>query len=62
MSKNNPAKRGKAQGKMFNDKEVKPVLYDGSHVGHGKYMAVQFVEGGSMAFDKDSKPIMWDSI
>ena len=62
MSKNNPAKRSKAQGKTFDGRDVKPVLYVGSHVGHGKYMAVQFVDGGVMALDKNNKPILWDSI
>ena len=61
MSKNNPSKRGKAQVKKYNGKVVKPVLYVGTHVGHGKYMAVQF-EDGTLAYDENKKPIMWDSI
>ena len=62
MSKNNPAKRGKAgKGKTFDNKPVKPVLYIGTHIGHGKYMAVQF-EDGKVAMDNNGKPIMWDSI
>jgi predicted lipoprotein with Yx(FWY)xxD motif len=61
MSKNNPAKRGKAKVKTYNDKPVKPVLYVGSHVGHGKYIAVQF-DDGKMAEDKNGKPLMWDAV
>lgn len=61
MSKNNPRNRGKGAKKTYNGKEVKPVLYIGTHVGHGKYMAVQF-EDGKMAMDKNNKPLVWDSI
>ena len=61
MSKNNPKNRTKGANKTFDGKPVKPVLYIGSHAGHGKYMAVQF-DDGRMAMDKDNKPIIWDSI
>lgn len=61
MSKNNPNKRGEAVKKFFNGKLVRPVLYIGTRVGHGKYMAVQY-EDGSMACDKSGKPVMWDTI
>lgn len=61
MSKNNPKNRGIAEQKMFSGKPVKPVLYIGSHIGHGKYIAVQF-EDGKMAEDSEGKPIMWDAI
>ncbi len=61
-TKNNPANRGKqAEGKQYNGKPVKPVLYMGSHVGHGKYMAAQF-EGGQLVTDTAGKPLMWDAI
>ncbi|SVE43380.1 uncharacterized protein METZ01_LOCUS496234, partial [marine metagenome] len=41
-SKNNPSRRNNQnQEKMFDGKKVKPVLYVGSHVGHGRYMATQ---------------------
>ncbi len=40
-TKNNPKNRAKnIEKKKFNGKEVEPVLYNGSHVGHGKYIAV----------------------
>lgn len=61
MSKNNPKNRGLAIVKKFNDKVVKPVLYVGTHVGHGKYMAVLY-EDGQMALDNSGKPVLWDSI
>lgn len=61
MSKNNPAKRGKAIVKTFDGKPVKPVLYVGTHVGHGKYIAVQF-EDGKMAYDKAGKPLLWEAV
>ncbi len=61
MSKNNPKNRGAAVLKKFNDRVVKPVRYIGTHVGHGKYMAVQY-EDGSMALDNSGKPLLWDSI
>ena len=61
-SKNNPQNRGEAsKGKTFDGKLVKPVLYVGSHVGHGKYIAAQF-EGGQLVMDKDGKPVLWDAI
>lgn len=61
MSKNNPASRGKAKDKFYGGKKVKPVLYVGTYIGHGKYMAVQY-EDGKMAEDNNGKPIMWDTI
>lgn len=60
-TKNNPANRGNVDIKTFEGKVVKPVLYIGTALGHGKYMAVQF-DDGSMADDGDNKPIMWDAI
>ena len=60
-TKNNPANRGKGTEKLYEGKVVKPVLYIGTHIGHGKYMAVQY-DGGKMALDKSGKPILWDSI
>lgn len=60
-TKNNPANRGKAAVKTFNNKVVKPIMYIGTHVGHGKYIAVQF-EDGNVATDDSGKPLMWDAI
>ncbi len=61
-SKNNPARRGGAdQHKTFDGKPVKPVLYVGSHVGHGRYMAAQD-ENGKMVKDPMGKPIPYSQI
>lgn len=61
-SKNNPANRAKdTKVKTFNGKVVKPVLYVGTHVGHGKYIAAQY-EDGHMPSDNNGKPLMWDAI
>ena len=62
VSKNNPSRRGRQdQDKLFDGKKVKPVLYVGSHVGHGRYMATQ-EENGKLVVDKDGKPIPYSQI
>jgi len=61
MSKNNPSNRIKNEKKVYNGKTVKPVLYVGTHVGHGKYIAVQY-EDGQVALDNHKKPLMWDAV
>lgn len=61
-SKNNPSHRGRQnQAKVFDGKKVKPVLYVGSHVGHGRYIATQ-EENGKLVFDKEGKPIPYSQI
>ena len=61
-SKNNPSRRNSQnQEKMFDGKKVKPVLYVGSHVGHGRYMATQ-EESGKLITDKEGKPIPYSQI
>jgi hypothetical protein len=61
-SKNNPSRRGRQnQAKVFDGKKVKPVLYVGSHVGHGRYIATQ-EENGKLVFDKEGKPIPYSQI
>lgn len=61
-SKNNPSRRvRKDQDKLFDGKKVKPVLYVGSHVGHGRYMATQ-EENGKLVMDKEGKPIPYSRI
>ena len=62
VSKNNPSRRGRQdQDKLFDGKKVKPVLYIGSHVGHGRYMATQ-EENGKLVMDKEGKPIPYSQI
>lgn len=61
-SKNNPGRRNRQdQEKVFDGKKVKPVLYVGFHVGHGRYMAAQ-EEDGKLVFDKKGKPIPYSQI
>ena len=61
-SKNNPSRRNRQQQeKMFDGKKVKPVLYVGSHVGHGRYMATQ-EEGGKLVTDKSGKPVPYSQV
>ena len=56
-SKNDPTARGPAhQAKSHDGKKVKPVLYVGTAVGHGRYIAAQD-EGGKMIMDRGGKPV-----
>lgn len=56
-SKNDPTARGPAQQtKTFEGKKVKPALYVGSAVGHGRYIAAQD-EGGKLIVDREGRPI-----
>jgi len=58
---NNTAARDKTPSfKTINGQMVKPVLYAGSGVGHGKYMAG--VLGNDMIRDANGKPIPYASI
>lgn len=58
-SKNDPTARGPAQqAKMFDGKKVKPVLYVGNAVGHGRYVAAQD-EGGKLIIDRDGRPLAY---
>ncbi len=58
MSKNDPNKRGEKVVATFEGKVVKPVLYVGTHVGHGSYMAIQY-DNGQMALDASGRPLEW---
>ena len=61
-SKNNPGRRNRQdKEKVFDGKKVKPVLYVGSYVGHGRYMAAQ-EEGGKLVSEKEGKPIPYSQI
>jgi hypothetical protein len=61
-SKKDPAARGGAgEGKTFDGKKVKPVLYVGTAVGHGRYIAVQD-EGGKLIMARDGKPVAYRDI
>lgn len=47
--------------KVINGKEVRPCLYVGTFVGHGKYMAATYIDE-SFVLDKDNKPIPYSQI
>ena len=56
-SKNDPSARGPAQqAKSFEGKKIKPVLYVGTAIGHGRYIAAQD-ESGKMILDRGGKPV-----
>ncbi len=61
-SRNHPARhRGRSSEKDYQGKKVKPVLYVGSFVGHGRYVAAQD-ESGKLVTDADGKPIPYRHI
>ena len=61
-SKNDPTARGRAsQDKFFDGKKVKPVLYVGTAVGHGRYIAAQD-EGGKLVIDQGGKPVAFRDV
>ncbi len=62
-TKNNPKNRVKAaEKKKFNGKEIEPVYYQGTHVGHGKYMAAKYAGTNQLAVGSDNKPLQWNEI
>jgi hypothetical protein len=61
-SKNDPNARGQAgEDKTFEGKKVKPVLYVGTAVGHGRYIAAQD-ESGKLIMGRDGQPIAFRDI
>ena len=61
-SKNDPTARGPAQqAKTYDGKKVKPVLYVGTTVGHGRFIAGQD-ESGKLIVDRAGKPLAYRSI
>lgn len=62
QSKNDPTARGPAQvDKTWQGKKVKPVLYVGTALGHGRYMAAQD-EGGKLVMDQTNKPVPYREV
>lgn len=56
-SKNDPSARGAATpAKMYDGKKIKPALYVGTAIGHGRYIAAQD-ESGKMILDRGGKPV-----
>lgn len=61
-SKNDPTARGPAQQlKTIEGKKIKPALYVGTAVGHGRYIAAQD-EGGKLVLDREGKPVAYRDI
>ena len=61
-SKNDPTARGPAQEtKEYDGKKIKPALYVGNAVGHGRYIAAQD-EGGRLVTDREGRPIPFRDI
>ncbi|MEZ5824145.1 MAG: hypothetical protein R3C97_05230 [Geminicoccaceae bacterium] len=61
-SKNDPTARGPAQQlKTFDGKKIKPALYVGTAVGHGRYIAGQD-ESGKLVMDREGRPIPFRDI
>lgn len=62
VSKNHPARRSSLSNEKEHDgKKIKPVLYVGSFVGHGRYVAAQD-EGGKLIMDAEGKPIPYSQL
>lgn len=59
-TKNNPKNRAKAAEKKKHDgKELEPVLYCGTHAGHGKYVAAKYAGSNNLVCDEVGKPTPW---
>ncbi len=62
-SKNNISNRGKAaEMRKVGGRSLVVFLYDGTNVGHGKYMAGKFSDDGKIFKDTNGKPIPYGSI
>ncbi len=65
LTKNNPAIRAEAnrnrREKTYDGKSVKPVLYVGKWVGHGRYVAAQD-ESGALVRDSKGRPVPFASL
>lgn len=61
-SKNDPTARGpQQQAKTFDGKKIKPALYVGTALGHGRYIAAQD-ESGKLILDRGGKPVAYSAI
>ena len=63
-TKNNPKNRGKnTQKRKFNGKEIEPIQYCGSAIGHGKYMAAKYSGSNQLVFlPNASAPAEWSQL
>ena len=53
-------KKNPGRVRMLNGQKVVPVLYNGSALGHGKYLAGSINE--NLILDEDKKPIQFSKI
>lgn len=60
-SKNNPSQREGKIKKLHEGREIEPIFYDGSQIGEGKYMAVQFSDNKEMMLS-NNKPVAWSDV
>ena len=61
LNKNNPnARVAKQQDKTHDGKLIKPVLYVGTWIGQGRYMAAQ-TDDGKIIKDSRGKPIPYSA-
>ena len=62
-TKNNPKNRDKKiRKKQHNNKDIDPVLYCGTHAGHGKYISAKYSGSNQLVCDANDRPIPWDNI
>lgn len=52
--------KGEAGKRLLNGKEVRPIMYVGRHLGHGKYIAGTI--DGQLVCDPTGKPLKFDRI
>ncbi len=63
-TKNNPKNRKAVEKKKYNGKEIEPVLYNGVHAGHGKYVAAKYAGSNSadLIAAANGKPLQWEEL
>lgn len=62
-SKNNPKNRGgSAKTKIYNGKEVEPIMFISPVKGEGKYVSAKYAKTSDIICGEDKKPIRWNDI
>lgn len=61
-SKNNPKNRtGEKQKKLFNGKEIEPILFVGSK-DEGKYVSAKYSKTADLILNSSNRPIRWSEL